>query len=400
MKTAFLSIFIFFASILLYLFLKRVVLLLLRALLNGPLNAIYLDYLKLSTKLNVEEAFASLNSDRAWSELVFSKVYEIGSNRVPYAKREQNLKYIKEAAIPSRKLVDELIKILPKQYRNLEFQAKLACYICDLANKVKSGNGNTKPAATVNKIIIDTLSESFTVWIVGFGYFIVSLIYVFEQYPPLLLLIISILFLAIMNIPTIRLMRHGLAKVSSVAAIVTITLVLLGSFASAKVNKIYKSSVINLDLYQNPNVGMLVEHAEWITMNNRECDGVKFSVYHYGQLSTPIEFRVSDNRFSFTDKDCTGIIPKMETNYSENQAYEFYVSVRDNSVFFSNMDKVFVAPEYFDGTTKVDFAEKDYAYLKLENWFWNATRNLSLQIISFTSTIALLIMNYAINKRA
>jgi len=401
MNTVSLSVLIIVISIVLFWLLRSVVLLLLRALLNGPLNNIYLDYLRLSTKLNVDEAFASLSSDRAWSEVVFSKVYEIGSRRVSYTKREQNLKYIREASLPSRKLVDELIKVLPMQYRNQDFQAKLACYICELANKVKANNGNgaTKPRATVNKLIIDTLGFAFSVWTVGFGYFIVSLIYVFEQYPPSVLLIITVLFFLIMNIPTVQLMRYGLTKFPTVGAIATIILILLGSSASVRFSNAHEPVPISLNSYKNQNAALSISHPEWITMNNIGCNGIKFSVFHYGQLTTPIEFRLSDGRFSFTDKNCTGIIPRIEPSQPENLAYEFYVSSQDASVYFSGIDKISVIPQYIDVAAKVDFEEKDRESLRLENWFWNGARNISFQFASIVSTSALFLVSYLISKR-
>ena len=135
-----------FAAIGLFFMLDRYSRPIVRSLLGGPLNGFYLQYLQSTTKREFDVASAADNYDRAWDGLVFQKVYELGVSRIPYSKRRQNLEYIRVATRPNlyRKLADELIKVLPKQYRNLEFQKKLACYICELLSNAKLDNHDAK----------------------------------------------------------------------------------------------------------------------------------------------------------------------------------------------------------------------------------------------------------------
>ncbi|MCC6500580.1 MAG: hypothetical protein IT313_09975 [Anaerolineales bacterium] len=378
---------------------------LLRGLLNGPLNGFYLDYLRSSTKYEFDLASAANNSDRAWSSLVFEKVYQIGVLGVSYSRRERNLEYIKAEALSrphfSRKIADELIKVLPKQYGNLDFQKKLACYICELLSlKTDSSMKDKKNKALrpIHSVALDRLTTAISAWIAGALYLLLSL-YVLDRYQPVLVVVSSFLLFILMVIPLFNLVGTWVVKITGAGTIATSIIIFLGVFATIAHGRTQLPLEVNLDQYQNPETVLTIRSPEWLTMNNTECNGKKISVSVVGKLTALVRFRVNDHRFYFTNKDCVEIIPQIEINQSEIQAYEFYIASRDSSPFFSQTASIKIVPFFVLNSEEVDFNSDDFVTMKLENWFWNLVSNLYIAGGSFGCTILLYLLNYFVNKK-
>jgi hypothetical protein len=400
------GILLIFASVGLYLILDRFGRPAVRILLSGPLNRFYLQYLQSSTKFEFDAASAADNYDRAWDGIVFQKVYEMGVSGVSYSKRKQHLEYITEyikaVSKPklNRKIADELIKVLPKQYRNVDFQKKLACFICELLSNVEHNNhdGKSLPIRPIPSIAIDALTSIISAWIAGIVYLLLSL-YVLDKYPPVLAALSNLALFILMVLPLFKLIGSRLAKFTTVSTIASIMVLFLGSFATIAHGRTQLPLIINLTQYENPNSKLLIQYPEWLTMNNTGCNGKKVSIFLQGQLTTPIEFRSDNDYFYFTSKDCLGIIPRLEITQSESQAYEFYVIARDNTPFFSDKKNFTIIPQYILGTIPIDMDPANVIPIQIENWFWNFVNNLSLKIGSLGLLIVLYATNFFINKR-
>ncbi len=374
---------------------------LIRLLLNRPFSQFFLNYLRSNTKLQFDVATEDKNPDRAWAEMVFAKVYEMGVSRVPYSKRELNLKYIKNSSLVNRKLADELIKVLPKQSGNSEFQKRLARFICELLSKVENIGDieKNRSVASISQIIIIPLGTAVAAWVAGGVYLVLSLIYTYEKFSPLALLLINLTLFILLSLPLIGLIFKGLVKFTVLSAIATVMILGLGGYASFVHGKIISQKIDDLSLYQNPGANLLLRYPEWLTMNNKECNGKKISVLAQGQMDTPIIFRVDDDQFYFKNKDCVEIIPQLDPSFPTNQAFEFYIVARDDAPFYSEIKSVTVIPQYISGASVVDFSDKEKVIIKLENWFWNSVSNLYLLTGSIGVTVAFYVVNIFLNKR-
>jgi len=375
-----------------------------RAVLSGKrFNKLYLRYLRATTKHEFDAASTANNSDRAWNSVFYEKVYELGVSGVPYAARERNLDYIKEEASSkprvSRKLADELIKVLPKQYGNLGFQAKLACYICELLNQKNNGNDNgTQPLKSIHGVAIDHLTTAISAWLAGIMYLLLSL-YIFDDLSPIWVAISSFLLFVLMIIPLYNLIGTVFAKLTVVGTIASVIILFLGVFATIAHGGANLPIEVDLNPYQNPNAKLIIRFPEWLTVNNVECNGKKISVSLYGQLTTPVRFHISDDRFYFANKSCGEIIPQLEITQPETQSYEFYIASRDAAPFYSTTTDVNLLPAYISSSGEVEFNSSAILKIKLEHWLWGLLSNIYLGMGSVGGTILLYLINFFINKR-
>jgi hypothetical protein len=375
-----------------------------RAVLGGKhFNKLYLQYLKATTKHEFEAASTAKNPDRAWSSVFYEKVYELGVSGVQFTTREKNLDYIKEEVLSkphvSRKLAGELIKVLPKQNGNLSFQAKLACYICELLNATGGGNGNgTQPIKSIHGIAIDHLTTAISAWLAGIVYLLLS-IYILDDLPPAWVAISSFLLFVLMVIPLFPLIGTFLAKLTVVGTIGSVIILFLGVYAIIDHGGSNLPLEIDLNSYQNPGAKLIIRSPEWLSVNNVECKGKKISVFLSGQLVTPIRFYVNDDRFYFVNKDCGEIIPQLEVSQPETQAYEFYIAPRDVSPFYSDTAEVKVLPSFVSPSGEVEFNSNTMLKIKLEHWLWGVVSNIYLSMASIGGTIVLYSINYFMNRR-
>lgn len=384
------------SSIGLFFILVRFIRPLVRALLHGRLNNYYLSYIRSSAKSQFDSAATSNNPDRAWAELIFAKVYEIGSSRIPYAKREQNLEYIKATSLASRKLAEELIKVLPKQNSNPRFQRKLACYICEVLTKLESSTETIKFQVEKNtdSAVVGSLSTAISAWVAGCVYLLLSF-YVLGDFSPSVLFLSNIALYVLMVIPAFQLKLKPIIMFAVTATIAVTIIFGLGSFAHIRQSQTQAFQNISLDKYQNPNAKLSIIYPSYLTINDRECNGKKISILVNGRLTTPISFQIDNNQFYFLNRDCMEIIPQLEVSQPEIQAYEFYIAARDTAPFFSKTQQsVRIIPQSLAPSGKVDFALSDTFTIQLEQWFWNLLSNLNLQL----STIGALIMLFIISS--
>ncbi|MBI5294909.1 MAG: hypothetical protein HY869_05495 [Chloroflexi bacterium] len=375
-----------------------------RAVLSGKhFNKLYLQYLKATTKHEFEAASTAKNPDRAWNSIFYEKVYELGISGVLYATREKNLDYIKEEALSkpyvSRKLAGELIKVLPKQNGNLSFQAKLACYICELLNLTSDRNGSgTQPIKSIHGIAIDHLTTAISAWLAGIVYLLLS-IYILDDLHPVWVAISSFLLFVLMIVPLLNLIGTFLAKLTVAGTIGSVIILFLGVFATIVHGGTSLPLEIDLNSYQNPGAKLSIRSPEWLSVNNVECKGKKISVIVSGKLVTPIRFYVNDDRFYFVNKDCGEIIPQLEVSQPETQAYEFYIAPRDISPFSSSTVDVKVIPSYVSQLGEVEFNSSAKLKIKLEHWLWGLLSNIYLGMGTVGGTILLYLINNFLNKR-
>ena len=400
MDTYLLGILFVFACVGLFYFIDRISRPLVRILLNGPFHTFYLQYLQANTKYEFEVASAANNSDRAWSGVVFQKVYEIGIKGVPYSRREQHLEYIKAQAISkpqfSRKLADELIKVLPKQYGNDDFRTKLACYICELLKQKDNSNySNVKP---VHGSAIDHLTTAISAWIAGSAYLLLST-YVLDRYPPFIVVLSNILLFLLMIIPLYNLIGAIFAKLSTILTIGTIIVLFLGAFATVAHGRTQSPIEIDLNPYQNPNAILTIHSPEWLTVNNVECNGKKISVSLHGNLATPIRFHLSDDSFYLLNQNCREIIPQLETSQTETEAYEFYIAARDVIPFSEGTTGIKVIPSYVTSSGEIEFKANTALNIRLEHWIWGMASNIFVALGSIGATTLLFVVNYFVSKR-
>jgi hypothetical protein len=404
MGTYLLGLLFMFACLELFLILDGIGRPIVRALLNGPFNRFYLQYLRSSTKYEFETASAANNSDRAWSGVVFEKVYELGIAGIPYSKREKNLEYIKAEVSSkpqaSRKLADELIKVLPRQYRNVGFQKKLACFICELLSRKEdhSHDSKTQGVKPIHSIAIDNLTTTVSAWMAGAVYLLLSL-YVLDQYHPLFVIFSNFLLFILMIVPLFNLIGTRLAKFTTVGTIAALIVLFLGVFATIAHGRAQSPLDISLDPYQNPSAELTLRSPEWLTMSNINCDGKKISVTLRGQLTTPIRFHVNDEKFYLANKDCVEIVPQLEVTQTETQAYEFFVAARDPSPFYSGLTDVRIIPSYVSTAEEIDLNSSAVLSIRLEHWLWGLISSIYVTLGSIGGTILLYLVNYFINKR-
>lgn len=385
-------------------FLDRNIRPLVRALLSGPFNQFYLKHLTSSTRHEFDIASAEENIDRAWSGVVFEKVYQIGISSFPYTRREKNLDYIKAAVASKpqigRKMADELIKVLPKQYRNLNFQSKLACYICELLDQQNTANhSTTQPLKPIHSTELDHITTLVSAWIAGTIYLFLSL-YILDDFPPLWVAISNIVLFVLMVLPLYHLIGTSLAKLSTIGAIATVIILFLGAYATVAHNRIQPPLRIGLSSYGNPNAILTIHTSQWLTVDNIECDGEKISVLLSGQLNTPIRFSVDDDSFRLLNKDCGEITPVIEVTQTEMQAFEFYIAARDSSSFFKGKDEVKVTLFIVSPAGIAQPISNDVVRIKLEHWIWGMARNTYVALASILGTTALFLINYLLSKRS
>lgn len=161
----------------LYYFLRGIIRLIFKIVFPSEfLNRVYLNNLQEHTKSRFNTATEKSNADDAWAEVALSKIRELGLNR-PYAKKEENLRYLRQyfkaVTKPNRKLLSELITILPNQHK-LNFQTKIACLICDASAiaLTTNGNGTEEKSWPVNNLptlkkFLEDWQSVFTIWLVG-----------------------------------------------------------------------------------------------------------------------------------------------------------------------------------------------------------------------------------------
>lgn len=401
MNAYILGLFIALGSLGLFFILKSTIRPIVQALLIGPLNNYFLDYLRLSTKSQFDSAYATDNVDRAWNELLFAKVYEIGAARVSYAKRDQNLSYIRAASKPSRRLADELIKVLPRQGGNLEFQTKLTCYICEILKNLEPFNENDKYqiVKSTNKAVIENFSTAISAWIAGGFYFVFSLMYIVGDFPPLALLLSTLILYILMVVPLFRLRLRNLMIAALMTAIASVVILGLGSFATFRQGEAQYLQDIDLNLYQNPGSKLSIVYPAYIALDDVGCSSRKVSVLVNGSLSTPIRFYLDHDQFLVLDKKCRRIVPQIESAQPETQVYEFYISARDNSPFFSKTQQSLrIIPQYVSTSGVVDFNLNDTFTIQIEYWFWNLLRNTYVQLCFIGFAIFLFVINFLTAK--
>jgi hypothetical protein len=396
-----------FACTGLFFVLNKIARSLIRSVLVGkPFNKLYLNYLRATTKYEFDAASTANNSDRAWNSVVFEKVYEIGVSGVPFSAREKNLEYIKAQVSSrprvSRKLADELIKVLPKQYGNMSFQTKLACYICELLRYKDNGDhdeNNAKTLKLIHVTAIDHITTAISAWIAGSAYLILS-INVLDNYSPVWVAFSSFVLFILMVLPLINLIGTKLAKLTTVGAIASIIVLFLGIFATIAHGKTHSPLEVDLNPYQNPNAKITIRSPEWLTINNVDCGGKKISVSLIGQLATPIRFHVDNDKFKLVNKDCLEIVPQLDITQTEIQAYEFYVAARDSSPFYSGIDTISVTQSYISASGERAFNSNAALNIRLEHWLWGLASNMYVALGSVGGTILLYLINYFVNKRA
>lgn len=364
---------------------------------HGPLSTLYLDFIKKNTRLQVDAAYQEYNADRANAQLVFAKIEEMGNPRVSYAKREQNLKYIKAYALINRKLSEELIKVLPKQQRNIDFQAKLSAYICEVLNKLKEDTGterNNVPDPT-NQRFIEAWSLALAAWLAGSAFFIASM-YTWDSISVPVVFLINLALFITMLIPLFFLIFSGFAKITGIVTIGTAILIGMGLFAQYN-HQGSQQQEINLESY-NQTGTVIINHPYWISANEMEtCPQAKnFSFYVTKQPQAElITFDVPPG-LQIKDAKCSQDVSPSFELHPPHETINFRLATLDQSMFNNDPVNLFARITIAGQEVVLD---DDPITVRLEHWAWQLVSNLLVQWGSFSTAGLLLVLKiFVFNK--
>lgn len=382
---------------------------LLNHLLNGPFNEYYLEYLNGNARFQFDTATNEQNPDRAWDEVIFKKVEELSSRKVPYSRREANLKYIKASGRVSKKLIDELIRALPNQSRNLEFQNKLTRFIVELQDKLRErGNGNNEHAhasvpPSINDFVIDRWTSAFATWLSGAVYFIASMIF-WDRYSATFILLINFGLFLVMLFPLVRLVWSHLAKAASIATLATLLLGGMGIFAQTA-HAERDRLVLDLTDYKLPNTVLTIDYPNWLTMSHlEECQASNIiSLTIDGEIPDPMALVFDTSLIMTKDDRCHEVLPRFNEPPQPNQIVTFFLAPRDRDVLRSQT--VTITPRIMKSSTQppglvenIDISHPSIQ-ITLESWIWGLIANAGVQLGSLGTTVALFLTKILIGLK-
>ena len=365
---------------------------------NGALSKEYLDFIQKNARFQIAAAYDDSNADRANAQLVFAKIEEMGNPRVPYSKREQNLKYIKAYALINRKLSEELIKVLPKQQRNLEFQAKLATYICEVLTKLKEDTGterNNVPEP-VNHLFVEAWSFAVSAWLAGTLFFGFSML-TWDNLPVFMVGIFNLVLFGLMLIPLFRLIFTGFAKLTGVVTIATIIVVSMGLFAQTS-HSLQLRQEIDLDKYNAPGK-LKLTYPLWISHN--ATDQCLQSTHLSFLVEQPnveaVSFDIpSGIQIEVKDEKCLDRNPSFDLSQQPSKAITFYLAPLDPASFDNS--QITIIPKITISGKEILLGEDSFK-ITLEHWIWGLVSSLSLQLGSASATgILILLKVFVFNK--
>lgn len=372
---------------------------LLLQLINGPLSDIYLEFIKKNNRVQINAAFADSNADRAQAQLVFSKIEEMGSPKVPYVKREQNLKYIKASGIINRKLADELIRILPKQ-RSLEFQVKVATYISEVLTRLKDDTGSERNNVPepVSKLFVQSWAFALSAWIAGALFFAASAT-VWDNLSVYLVFLLNFGLFILMLFPLFRLIFSGFAKFTSAVTIATAILVGMNFFAQTN-HSFVDSKVIELKNYGFPEGALNIHYPLWLSEKNlTSCESSNHISFDIEDLSAQeVSFEPNPNNDSIVARrdDCLDDKPIFDISQNPFQTINFYLAPRDLSKLDDS--RVVFTPVVKTASQESRLSQDTFE-IRLEHWLWKLVSNVALQLGSLSATGILLILKLiAFNK--
>lgn len=297
---------------------------LLQYFLKGRYSSLYWRLIQFYTKGEFEAAIKQKKADPAWTKVARQKIYEIGNTKNSYAKRKENLDYIKNALSDitiTKTILNDLVDALRVQ-RDKEFQSELACYICDVATAIAQDKPNTPnndfeklpdvvSVANANAILLSSFIVGGFVW------------HQLDSYSYAEVLLISSLLFICLSAPLLTLIR-GLKRRINVLFIVSIVTLAWLSLFSWTHHKGTDTKTLSLDT----NTRLSVTYPLWLTYADiYSCDHINkvVSVLIKGDIPA-ISFESNRSFLKEKNADCIQTLPIIDSSTPNDSAFEFYYS--------------------------------------------------------------------------
>jgi hypothetical protein len=350
------------------------------------------NYFRELAKNQFDEATQQNNPDKAWNEVIFSKIREMGHAKTSYEKRKENLEYIRSTT-PNRKIVAGLIEVLPLQHK-LSFQQELACFICEGINRIGgSNNGDIAKSS----IIADSLNaplkawnDIFSAWAASTALFAI-IWHNLDKYSSISLFILCLIPFVFTSLPILRASLKWLSILSYFSFVFFSILIVLALYANFNHDGVGQQ-IIDLDKFGYTGIKVTINYPNWLTLDEIQACNTrnKLSVLvEGGDIPAPIRFNYNSTSLSARNSGCVEFTPEANNITTKGQAFEFYLSPLDRK--FMNKEQTSIVPilvlstgilELPDREIKINIEHLHWGYIRQALYFLYSGGTLSIVSIA------------------